>query len=88
MPQGEIYQIPLQRYIGRQNQIHFLINFDNCSADLGRKGFHKEIVDFCKSITEKIVTNYLNKFKPNLRPITGAPNDLQRAKKLLTGKKL
>lgn len=82
MPQGEIYQIPLQRYIGRQNQIHFLINFDNCSADLGRKGFHKEIVDFCKSITEKIVTNYLNKFKPNLRPITGAPNDLQRAKKV------
>jgi hypothetical protein len=78
MPQGEIYQVPLQRYIGRQNQVHFLIDFKNTSADLGRKGFHKDIVDFCKSITEKITTNYLTKFKAAMRPNTGAPNDIRR----------
>jgi hypothetical protein len=80
MPQGDIYQIPLQRYIGRQNQVHFLIDFKNTSADLGRKGFHKDIVDFCKSITEKITSNYLNKFKGSMRPNTGAPNDIKRNK--------
>lgn len=80
MPQGEIYQIPLQRYIGRQNQVHFLIDFSNTSADLGRKGFHKDIVDFCKTITEKITGNYLTKFKSSMRPNTGAPNDIKRNK--------
>jgi hypothetical protein len=80
MPHGEIYQIPLQRYQGRQNQVHFLLNFENCSADLGRKGFHKDIVDFCKSISEKIVSNYLNKFKSSMRPNTGAPTDIKRKK--------
>jgi len=82
MPQGEIYQIPLQRYIGRQNQIHFLIHFDNYSPDLGRKGYNKDLVDFCKSITEKITTKYLNKYKPYLRPTSGVPSDLIRAKKV------
>nr|WP_297789017.1 ATP-binding protein [uncultured Allomuricauda sp.] len=88
MPQGEIYQIPLQRYQGRQNQVHFLINFENCSADLGRKGFHKDIVDFCKSISEKIVSNYLNKFKSSMRPNSGAPTDIKRKKKVDDWKEL
>ncbi len=82
MPQGEIYQIPLQRYIGRQNQIHFVIHFDNYSPDLGRKGYNKELVDFCKTITEKISIKYLNKFKPYLRPATGAMSDIIRSKRI------
>lgn len=82
MPQGEIYQIPLQRYIGRQNQIHFVIHFNNCNADLGRKGYNKDVMDFCKSVTAKIVTKYLNKFKPYLRQSTGTPSDLVRINKV------
>ncbi len=82
MPQGEIYQIPLQRYIGRQNQIHFTFHFDNYNADLGRKGYNKEITDFCKSISEKIVTQYLNKYKPYLRPTAGTSSDIIREKKV------
>jgi len=82
MPQGEIYQIPLQRYIGRQNQIHFLIHFFNYSPDLGRKGYQKDIVDFCKSITERISTKYLNKYKQYLRSSTGTAIDIVRSKKV------
>jgi hypothetical protein len=82
MPQGEIYPIPLQRYIGRQNQIHFVLHFSNCNADLGRKGYNKDVMDFCKSITEKISTKYLNKFKPYLRASSGAPSDLVRTNKV------
>jgi hypothetical protein len=88
MPQGETDVIPLQRYIGRQNQVHFLIDFKNISADLGRKGFHKDIVDFCKSVTEKITANYLNKFRACMRPNTGAPNDLQRRQAVASWKEL
>lgn len=82
MPQGEIFQIPLQRYIGRQNQIHFVFHFENYNPDLGRKGYNKEITDFCKSISEKISTKYLNKFKPYLRPASGTVSNLVHAKQV------
>ncbi|WP_421825917.1 hypothetical protein [Larkinella sp.] len=82
MPQGEIFTIPLQRYIGRQNQIHFLLHFVNYSPDLGRKGYKKDIVDFCKNVTEKISTKFLNKFKPYLKPSTGTVTDIIKSKKI------
>ena len=82
MPQGEIIQIPLRRNIGRQNQVHFLIHFNNCSADLGRKGFQKEIVDFSKEIASRLVDGPLKKFKHVLRPTTGASPDLMREKEV------
>src|SRR5207245_533074 len=43
MPQGEVIQIPLNRNIGRQNQVHFVAHFENCKSDLGRKGFQKDV---------------------------------------------
>lgn len=82
MPQGEIYQIPLFRYTGRQNQIHFVFHFENYSPDLGRKGYNKEIMDFCKSVSEKITTKYLLKYKDYLRASTGATTDIIREKKV------
>jgi hypothetical protein len=82
MPQGETIQIPLKRNIGRQNQIHVLIHFDNCSADLGRKGFQGEIVDFSKEISKKIADGPLSKVATSLKPNTGSTPNLTRESKV------
>lgn len=80
MPQGETIQIPLVRYIGRQNQIHFVFHFDNCNADLGRKGFQSEVVEFAKETSRKIADTIMPKIKYALRANTGeAPNLLREA---------
>lgn len=67
MPQGEMIQVPLKRYTGRQNQVHFVIHFDNCIVDLGRKGFDKAFVDVAKEIARLIVQHQFSKVKPCLR---------------------
>jgi hypothetical protein len=82
MPQGETIQIPLNRNIGRQNQIHSLIHFDNCSADLGRKGFQSDVVEFAKEISKKIADGPLQKLKRSLRVNTGAIPNLKRETKV------
>lgn len=78
MPQGELIQIPLNRNIGRQNQIHCVIHFNNCSSDLGRKGFQSEIVDFAKELSKKLSDGPLMKIKFTLRANTGASPNLSR----------
>jgi hypothetical protein len=78
MPQGELIQIPLNRNIGRQNQIHCIIHFDNCSPDLGRKGFQGEIVDFAKELSKKLSDGPLMKVRSTLRANTGASPHLSR----------
>jgi hypothetical protein len=78
MPQGEIFQIPLNRNIGRQNQIHCVIHFSNCTPDLGRKGFQSEIVDFAKELAKKLSDGPLIKMKNTLRVNTGGAPNLQR----------
>jgi len=80
MPQGEIISIPLARGTNRQNQIHLVFHFSNCSADLGRKGFQKQIVDFAQEISRKLIEGPLQKTKNRLRPITGIIPDLIRQK--------
>jgi len=80
MPQGEIIQIPLYRNIGRQNNIHMVIHFDNCSADLGRKGFNSEIVEFAKETARKIADGVLSKVQYALKPNTGVAPNLTREK--------
>lgn len=57
MPQGELIQIPLTKNIGRQKQANIVVHFENCSADLGRKGFKKEITDLGKSLAVSLWTN-------------------------------
>lgn len=78
MPQGETIQVPLNRNIGRQNQVHFLIHFENYTPDLGRKGFHRELTDFAKSVTRSITEQHLSKFRHQLKQNTGAAPDLVR----------
>jgi Histidine kinase-, DNA gyrase B-, and HSP90-like ATPase len=82
MPQGEIIQIPLKRNIGRQNQVHFVAHFDDCKADLGRKGFQKEIVSLCEEISRKLMEGPFQKAKHVLKASTGAKTDLKRERDL------
>lgn len=78
MPQGEMIQVPLRKNIGRQNQIHLVVHLQNCRADLGRKGFQKEIVEFTQSIARKLIQRPIQKARHTLRPVTGAKSDLTR----------
>jgi len=78
MPQGELIQIPLNRNIGRQNQIHCLIHFDNCNPDLGRKGFQNEIVEFAKELSKKLADGPLLEVRKYLRANTGLSPNLTR----------
>ncbi len=78
MPQGEVIQIPLNRYIGRQNQIHLLVHFDNYTPDLGRKGFNRELVDFAKTAARLITERELSKYRNHLKANTGVAPDLIR----------
>lgn len=82
MPQGELILIPLKKNAGRQFQLHMLIHFDNCSADLGRKGFQKDITDFSKTIAKKIADGPLKKVQKCFRKNTGVAPDLMREKAL------
>lgn len=87
MPQGETLQIPLNRNIGRQNQVHFLIHFENYSPDLGRKGFHRELTDFSKEIARKLTESLLSKIRGRLKANTGVAPDLLRAQQVSDWKK-
>jgi hypothetical protein len=87
MPQGEAILIPLTRNIGRQNQLHFLIHFENYSPDMGRKGFHRELTDFAKSAARIITENHLAKLRHLLKANTGVAPDLVRELKIGDWKK-
>jgi len=78
MPQGEVVVVPLRRNVGRQNQIHVVIHLNNCRADLGRKGFQKEIVEFGQAIARKLIEKPIQNKKHYLRPVTGTKDDLGR----------
>ena len=82
MPQGETIQVPLRRNIGRQNQIHIVVHLKNCRADLGRKGFQHEIVEFSQSVARKLIDKPIQKLRRNLRPVTGVRSDLARESKV------
>ena len=87
MPQGETIIVPLKRYTGRQNQVHFLIHFENYTPDLGRKGFNRELVDFAKSISQKLIDHCVSKYVKSLKSNTGCAPDLVREVKITEWKK-
>ena len=82
MPQGELILIPLKKSAGRQFQLHVLMHFENCCADLGRKGFQKDITDFSKSVAKKIADGPLKKMQKCFRKNSGVVPDLMREKAL------
>ena len=87
MPQGEMIQIPLNRNIGRQNQLHFLFHCNFYTPDLGRKGFHRELTDFAKGLSAAITERLLSKVRYLLKANTGAAPDLVREIKIADWKK-
>lgn len=78
MPQGEVIQIPLTKNIGRQKQVHFVAHFDNCKSDLGRKGFQRQVISFCETISRKLIEGPFFKQRSAFKPATGAKPDLLR----------
>ncbi|HDL8287317.1 TPA: ATP-binding protein, partial [Yersinia enterocolitica] len=88
MPQGDVIQVPLNRNIGRQNQISVVVHFNNCNPDMGRKGFQSEVVELSKSISRKIIENVIqSKFKDFLKSNSGASPDLRREHRVSEWKK-
>jgi hypothetical protein len=87
MPQGDTILVPLTRNIGRQHQLHFLIHFNDYTPDLGRKGFHRELTDFAKSVSRKITESSLAKFRNRLKANTGVSPDLIREMEISDWKK-
>lgn len=78
MPQGDVIQVPLTKYIGRQNQVHFLIHFQNYTPDLGRKGFSKPLVDFASDLAKAVIQNKVPPLRSHMKRDTGAAPDMQR----------
>ncbi|NVK19169.1 MAG: ATP-binding protein [Methylocystaceae bacterium] len=88
MPQGEMIQVPLDRYIGRQNQVHFVVHFKNCVVDLGRKGFDRDLVDLAKSVSKKIVERNFTKIRDCLRNEDVKKKDILQGDKVDSWKKV
>jgi hypothetical protein len=82
MPQGDVIQVPVTRYTGRQNQVHFLIHFQNYTPDLGRKGFAKPLVDFATDIAVAIVQGPITRLRSSMKRDSGIAPDLDRELKL------
>ena len=88
MPQGDLVLIPLTSNIGRQKQANILIHFDNCSADLGRKGFKKDITDFGKELAKKVMNGPFKKMIRCFKSSGGESPDLRREQDLAEWKRL
>lgn len=67
MPQGDMLQVPLVRYTGRQNQVHIVMHFRDCVVDLGRKGFDKSFVDFAKNVSRLLMEKNFTRIRDCLR---------------------
>ena len=82
MPQGDVLQVPLVRYTGRQNQAHIVIHFSDCVVDLGRKGFDKSFTDFAKKVSRLLLETSFTRVRDCLR------NEDNKKKGLIKGDKV
>lgn len=82
MPQGDMVQIPLVRYTGRQNQVHIVMHFDDCVVDLGRKGFDKTFSDFAKKASRLLLEKSFTRIRDCLR------NEDNKSKSLIKSDKV
>jgi hypothetical protein len=82
MPQGDMIQIPLVRYTGRQNQVHIVMHFKDCVVDLGRKGFDKSFVDFAKNLSRLVLEKNFTRIRDCLRNEDNKSNSLIKSDKV------
>lgn len=67
MPQGDLIQIPLNRFQDRRYRAHVVVHFENCEVDLGLKGFDKQFAEFAKSISAKLLGKNYTRIRDCLR---------------------
>jgi hypothetical protein len=82
MPQGDMLQIPLVRYTGRQNQVHIAMHFNDCVVDLGRKGFDKSFVDFAKKASRLLLEKNFTRIRDCLRNEDNKSKNLMKSDKV------
>jgi hypothetical protein len=70
MPQGELHTIPFGNNIGRQNNAHVLIHWENYTPDLGRKNFQKDLIELGQKIASRLVDTIWKRYRC-LKPATG-----------------
>ncbi|MBO6796307.1 hypothetical protein [Maricaulis sp.] len=87
MPQGEMFQVPLTKNIGRQRQLHFVFHVENVRSDLGRKGFQKDIVDFLQTFAARFFRSAFQKHQRLMKAATGTQVDLDRSQQVDDWKK-
>ena len=62
MPQGPLLLIPLNRMLGFQTVTHIIIHID-AEPDLGRKGFQPEHVALARTLAQRLVEQYGNRYR-------------------------
>ncbi len=62
MPQGPIMLIPLSRMLGFQTVTHIVMHMDS-EPDLGRKGFQPEDVELARTLAQRLVEQYGNRYR-------------------------
>lgn len=82
MPQGDMLQIPLVRYTGRQNQVHIAMHFKDCVVDLGRKGFDKSFMDFAKKASRLLLEKNFTRIRDCLRNEDNKSKGLMKSDKV------
>ena len=87
MPQGDMLQIPLDRYTGRQNQVHIAMHFKDCVVDLGRKGFDKSFMDFAKNASKQLLGKNFTRIRDCLRNEDNKSKGLIKSDKVDSWKK-
>ncbi|MEP4903850.1 MAG: hypothetical protein ABJX82_18775, partial [Paracoccaceae bacterium] len=87
MPQGDMLQIPLVRYTGRQNQVHIVMHFKDCVVDLGRKGFDKSFMDFAKKSSRLLLEKNFTRIRDCLRNEDNKSKGLLKSDKVDSWKK-
>ncbi|MGL6406570.1 hypothetical protein ACSZM7_10790 [Aeromonas veronii] len=60
MPQGDLYVIPLKRYIGYQRNTFVITHLRDGNPDLGRKIFQPEIKTICEKISVLLTNNMID----------------------------
>lgn len=86
MIQGELIDIPLERFGGYQKTSLVIFQLHDAEPDLGRKGFQPEIVDLAKKVAKAVVNHFI-KWNNYLERDAGEKIDLSKGRSAYEWKK-
>lgn len=81
MPQGDLYVIPLKRYIGYQRNTFVITHLHDGNPDLGRKIFQPEIREICEKISV-LLTNLMIEHRWAIKSDSGSVPTLEPSNEL------